>query len=151
MVGRISRDAGVADRVDTIKGGNLAALLKSASGCILINSTVGLQAARLGVPVKVLGVAIYDVEGLTDQKTLDRFFADPERPCPRKTRAFVKALAGATQVKGTFLSKAGRRVAIKTAVDRLLSGQVNSHGAYVEPPPRLKRARQVGVPLPDER
>jgi capsular polysaccharide export protein len=44
----LAAQAGVADRVDFIDGGDLLALLGAAAGCIVVNSTVGLHALQAG-------------------------------------------------------------------------------------------------------
>ena len=45
---------------------------------ITVNSTVGLQALFHAVPTKTMGDTFYNLEGLTDQKPLDRFWCDPQ-------------------------------------------------------------------------
>jgi capsule polysaccharide modification protein KpsS len=51
--------------------------LRKASGTVVINSTLGLSSIHHGTPVKCLGRAVYDVQGLTFQGTLDEFWRDP--------------------------------------------------------------------------
>jgi capsular polysaccharide export protein len=45
---------------------------------LILNSTIGLSAlpSLHGPPVKVLGGAVYDLPGLTSQRTLADFFVD---------------------------------------------------------------------------
>jgi len=52
----------------------LPTLLKHAQGTVLINSTVGMSSLFHGTPVKTLGRAIYDKEGLTSQNSLEEFW-----------------------------------------------------------------------------
>jgi capsule polysaccharide modification protein KpsS len=52
-------------------------LLRYARGVVTINSTVGLSAIHHGTPVKALGIAIYDMPGLTSQRALDDFWSAP--------------------------------------------------------------------------
>jgi len=52
---------------------HLPTLFSHILGTITINSTVGLQTMYHNSPVKVLGKAIYDIEGLTDKIDLDSF------------------------------------------------------------------------------
>lgn len=139
-----------AERVVVIDGGNLADLYKHAKGVVVLNSTAGLTALRQGTPVKVLGISIYDVAQMTCQKPLDQFWTAPSKPDPALVADFVKLLAASVQVKGNFFSSEGRRTAIPEFVRRLLDGKVNGHGAFLEEPPRLERAKQIGVPIPQD-
>jgi capsular polysaccharide export protein len=132
---------GIGDRVVTIDGGDLDRLLTAARGTIVINSTVGLQALRVSCPVKALGLAIYDMPGLTHQGPLDTFWSAPALVDARLAAAFLRALAGAVQVKGSFYNPAGRQRAIDEIVDRIEAGQVNEPGAFEAVPPRLAGAR----------
>ena len=132
---------GLAERVHVIDGGDLGALYRGASGVVLLNSTAGLTALMLAVPVKALGIAIYDMPRLTHQGPLDSFWTAPERPQPQTVAAFKKLLLASVQVKGNFLTRAGRARAVPEFARRLVERDVNSHGAFVEPPPRLARAR----------
>jgi capsular polysaccharide export protein len=49
---------------------------------------------------------------------------------------FKAALAATIQVKGNFYHEEGRKVAIVEIVRRILAGQVNEPGAFIDPPPR---------------
>lgn len=60
--------------VDVIK---LPGALRRAEGTVVINSTVGLSSIHHGTPVKCMGTAVYDMEGLTFQGSLDAFWRDP--------------------------------------------------------------------------
>lgn len=138
---------GVGSRVALIDGGDLATLLRHARGCVLINSTVGLHAIRAGCPTKVLGIALFDVAGLTHQGPLDGFWADPAPVDASLADALVRALARTIQIKGSFYAPEGRRAGIEQIVRRVAAERVNEPGAYVQPPPRLERARRLGLPV----
>ena len=142
---RIAREVGIAGRIDVIDGGNLYELLGRARGCIVVNSTVGLHALRLGCPVAVLGVAVFDVPGLTFQGPLDRFWMGATPPDPALRDTFVRLLAAATQVKGCFYTAEGRAAGVREAARRLVERRVNEPGGYVDPPPRLRRAAALGM------
>ncbi len=62
-----------------------------------VNSTVGLHAYQQAVPVKVLGSAVFDVEGLSDQRPLDAFWAAPAQPDPALLSAFLRLMAATIQ------------------------------------------------------
>ncbi len=135
----------VSDRVTCIDGGDLYAMLRSAKGCITVNSTVGLHALRVACPTKVLGVAIYDMPGLTHQGDLKSFWQQPEIIDTALVSDFVKVLGGTIQIKGSFYDPDGRRAAIEQIVARLevnlkdLPDKVNAY------PPRYEKAVQMGV------
>lgn len=115
---RLARRRGLSDRVDILRGGDLATLLKGARGVVLVNSTVGLHALRLRVPVLACGSAIYDIPGLTHQGSMPAFFTAPEPVAPDLLRLFLRALS-TIQIKGSFFHPEGRRAAIAEIVARL--------------------------------
>jgi len=141
---------GCADRVTLIDGGDLGRLLEGARGSVLVNSTVGLHAIRVRCPTKVLGIAVFDIAGLTHQAPLDTFWTRPEPVDAALATDFVRALAGTIQVKGSFYHPAGQRAAQVEIVRRVASRTVNEPGAFVDPPPRLARAIRTGVPVVGE-
>ena len=70
----------------------------------VINSTVGLSALSHNAPVKVCGVALYDIKDLTYQGSLDDFWleADSFRPDPDLFRRFRAYLIDRTLINGSF-------------------------------------------------
>lgn len=146
VLSELAAETGVSDRVRLIDGGNLLDLLRHAQGVVLINSTVGIHALQVDCPVHVMGIATYDIAGLTHQGSLDTFWQAPSPPDPDLRDALVRAMAATIQVKGNFYTPEGRAAAIPEIADRLIDGRVNEPGAFIDPPPRLARARQLGVP-----
>lgn len=142
---RTAERHGVADRIRLVSIGPLAPILENALGTVLVNSTVGLQALQYDCPVKALGIAIYDMPGLTFQGPLDRFWTEAAPPDTGLRDDFIRVLAGVAQVKGSFYHPEGRRIAAQGIVERIMAGAANAHGAYVDPPPRLARARDLGI------
>jgi capsular polysaccharide export protein len=141
---------GCGDRVDVIDGGDLTALLHDCRGVVTLNSTAGLTASIEGVPVKTLGIAVYDMPRVTFQGPLDTFWNEARPPERRTVQALVKLLATTIQVKGNFFTPAGRAAAAEEFTRRLTSGDVHNFGAFVDPPPRLAKARRLGVPGADD-
>lgn len=119
---RFAREYGVAERVLVVRDGTPLEVLRRASGIVTINSTVGLTALIEGVPVKLLGNAVFDVPGLTFQDSLDRFWLDPTPPDPSVMEAFLRALVGATQVRGGYYERESKEHAIAGFVERLERG-----------------------------
>ncbi|HEV8677967.1 MAG TPA: SDR family NAD(P)-dependent oxidoreductase [Stellaceae bacterium] len=119
LIGRLARQCAVEGQVLALHGGTPTSLLRNAAGVVTINSTVGVTALHYGVPVKALGSAVFDVAGLTCQAPLDAFWHDPQRPDPELMAAFLRALVGATQVKGSYYERASQDCAIAGFVARL--------------------------------
>lgn len=145
VLSQLAAEAGVSERVELIDGGNLLTLLRHARGVVLVNSTVGIHALQVDCPVKVMGIATFDIPGLTYQASLDTFWGNPMRPDPNLRDNLVRALAATIQVKGNFYTNEGQSSAIPVVADRLIAGRVNEPGAFADPPPRLVRARAIGV------
>src|SRR6266566_2617765 len=119
FIARLARDAGIAEQVLALPGGTPAELLRNTAGVVTINSTVGVTALQQGVPVKVLGNAVFDIAGLTCQSPLDGFWHDPQPPDPGLMAEFLRALTGTTQVKGGYYERASQDCAIDGIVERL--------------------------------
>jgi hypothetical protein len=62
-----------------------------------------------GVPVKVLGKAIFDIPGLASQQSLAAFWRDPSPPDAMLVDCFTRALSGTIQIKGSFYEPAVRQ------------------------------------------
>lgn len=142
----IATACGIPRRVRTIYGGELSPLLRRSEGVVTVNSTVGIQALKIGVPVKVLGTAIYDIADLTDQRPLDEFWQAPQPASPPLRDAFFRLLAGALHVRGNFYSIEGARVAAEAIAKRIHARQVNEPGAFVKEPPRPRLPK---IPRPN--
>jgi len=122
---RLASDLDIRERIVHVDGGPLDALLARSQGVVTINSTSGLRALQLGRPLKVLGQAIFDVEGLTHAGSLDHFWRQPVPPDAGLLDDFTRLLSASIQVRGDFYSARGSRLAIREIADRLLSGVVN--------------------------
>ena len=116
---------GIANRVLFVDGGHLPTLLGRALGVVTVNSTVGTSAFEHGCPVKALGRAIYNFEGLTDPQSLDSFWARPKKPSAEVYAAFRAVLRSRCLVRGSFYSKEGIAIATKEAAE-LLEGRLKA-------------------------
>ena len=125
MVHYGSKRLGFKDRVHFMDGGDLDQLLQEAQGVITINSTTGIQSLQKAVPTKILGSAIYDINGLVDKKPLDEFWKNPERPDLELRDAFLKAIVGTIQLKGTYYLQPGLDAAVEAASERLDRNLIN--------------------------
>ncbi len=143
---REAQRLGVLGRVLYLDGGDLERLVAGAKGTITINSTSGLTALRALCPLRVAGIAVYDMPGLTHQGPMSRFWSDPDPPDQETVWAFLKVLASAVHVRGDFYGLDGRRAAARSFAAKLVERRIG--GAIFKPhPPRLGRARRIGVPV----
>lgn len=92
------------DRIYYIHDQHLPSLLNHAKGVVVVNSTVGLSAINHLVPTKVLGRALYDIEGLSYQGGLDNFWLHTEQAKPDHdlVNQFINYLIRKTQINGSF-------------------------------------------------
>lgn len=112
---------GVCDRVLHLDGGDLQELSATAQGMVCVNSTSGTLALEAGLPVAVLGDAVYDVPGVTHQAGLDRFWTAPEVPDRALYDAFKRVLHARCLVRGGLASASGVQTLVRNSVERLLA------------------------------
>jgi capsular polysaccharide export protein len=95
---------GLQDRLICIHDQHLPTLFDHMLGAVVINSTVGFSALSHGAPVKTCGLAIYDIQGLTFQKSLDEFWSEAQncRPDPELFARFRAYVIDQTQIAGSF-------------------------------------------------
>lgn len=114
----IAEKFGVADRVDYIAGGNIETLGARARGMVTINSTSGTFGLAMGVPVVVLGHAVYDMPDITCQDGLDSFWTRPVPPDPSTFAAFRRVLIDKCLIPGGFFSNEALDKVVQHAVAR---------------------------------
>jgi capsular polysaccharide export protein len=104
QIGHQARALGIADRCLYLHDQHLPTMLDHARGVIVVNSTVGLQALRHGTPTKAMGAAIYNMQGLCFQGSLDEFWTEAPMARPNATllRRFVRHLKNVNQINGSF-------------------------------------------------
>jgi capsular polysaccharide export protein len=122
LIRRVARELGVEGRIFFASGGDLDAMIRRARGVVLINSTVGYATLRLGAPMKVMGTALYNLEGLTDQRPLDGFWQNPMPPQQRLADEFLTVVRTYTQIRGDFFSDAGIKLATREAI-KVIEGE----------------------------
>lgn len=99
---RLVIERGLQGRVDFIDGGNLAQLCRASQGMVVNNSSAALSALGFHTPVKVLGDAFFDFDGLTDQQALDDFWSAPQAPDTALFTRFRAHVIAQSQVNGNF-------------------------------------------------
>ncbi len=95
----------VQGRVFYVHDTDLPALLRNASGSVLINSTVGLSSLYHQTPVKAMGDAIYDLAGLTHQGSLEAFWQSPGEVDRDLFQKFREYLITKTQINGSVYTE----------------------------------------------
>ncbi|MCY1126042.1 capsular biosynthesis protein [Frigidibacter sp. RF13] len=118
---------GLSTRVHFVTGGKLAQLLREAASAVTVNSTAAQQALWRGLPVKLLGRAVYDKPEFVSPQPLADFFATPSRPDSRAYSDYRQFLLETSQIPGGFYSSRGRRRALRRVVDMMLA----PHDPYV--------------------
>lgn len=110
---------GVEDRVDYLAWGDIVAVTRGAQGVVTINSTSGTFALAEGLPVVVLGHAVYDIADITYQNGIDAFWNDPVPPSPETFAAFRRVLIERCLIPGGFFSEEALEKVVRHAVARL--------------------------------
>lgn len=95
---------GLGDRLVYLHDTPLPVLLHLADGLVTVNSTAGISALLHGVPVKVLGDALYDLPKLTHPGPLAGFWARPKAPSRRAFAAFQTQVRWRSQLNACTAS-----------------------------------------------
>lgn len=111
---------GIANRVHFSRGGKLAQLLNQARSAVTVNSTAAQQALWRGLPVKVLGRAVYDKPKLVSEQSLGDFLRNPTPPDGVSYRRYSNFLLATSQVPGGFYADRSRAHALRVVVDMML-------------------------------
>jgi capsular polysaccharide export protein len=125
-------------RIHYVDGGNLAKMIEQSQGVLTINSTAGIVALQQGRPIKVFGIAIYDIPGMTTSVPLDRFWHEATVPDPGLVDAFIRLIAASLHVRGNFYSDDGASAAAASIAQRLQENTVNEPGGYAATPQRSR-------------
>ena len=122
---KIAGEEGVTDRVVFVDGGHLSTLIERSKAAITVNSTSGLSVISRHKPLKVLGRAIYNMEGLTCQNSLEDFWYNQTLPNNDLYKKFKNYVIEKTLINGNFYTKKGVELAIKNSLGKLLSDKDN--------------------------
>jgi capsular polysaccharide export protein len=109
---------GVADRIDYLPSGDIVPVAKASMGMVTINSTSGTLGLSMGVPVIVLGTAVYDIAGITFKGSLDDFWAEPGGPDHQTFEAFRRVLIDRCLVPGGFFSEEALDMVVRHVIAR---------------------------------
>lgn len=106
LISVLAAQYAVHDRVHYLHEGHLPTLLSGARGTVTINSTVGLSSALHHTPVKVVGDAVYDMAGLTNQAALETFWQEPGQVDHQLYRRYRHYLVSSVLGNGSFYRRA---------------------------------------------
>lgn len=142
LVNRLGAQHSVSERLHYVLGGKLAPLLDAARSSVTVNSTAAQQALWRGMPVKVLGRAVYAKPELVSEQPLSAFFESPKPPDMAAYRDFRHFLLETSQVAGGFYSTKGRQQVLRQVVDLMLQ-DTDPYMALAKGYPRRKHPLHV--------
>lgn len=116
----IARKAKIADRVVFLEGGVFAQLARASKGVVAVNSTAAYAALGFGVPVKLLGRAVFDIDGLTDSRPMEHFWKAPGAPDGDLFARFRRRLSERTQIYGSYHNPRNLRGTAERLVERMI-------------------------------
>ncbi len=116
-----ARRYGLSGRVHFVRGGRLASLLNDARTAVTVNSTAAQQVLWRGQPLKALGLAVYGKPEFVSPQPLADFFKSPISPDSNAYHDYRQFLLETSQIPGGFYSARGRRKALRSVVDKMLS------------------------------
>lgn len=111
----------MAGRVTHLSGGDLATLAAGSRGVVVVNSTSATFALDAGVPVAVLGSAVYAIPGLVHRGPLDAFWRAPVPPDMELWAALLRVLHARCLVRGGIASRSAVEMLVDNVTARLLA------------------------------
>ncbi len=108
----------VGTRVDYLVGGDIEAVSAGSRGMVTVNSTTGTLGLAMGLPVVVLGDAIYDMADITFQGAIDDFWQHPTPPDAETFAAWRRVLIERCLIPGGFFSDEALDKVVSHAIAR---------------------------------
>ncbi|EEX9039195.1 capsular biosynthesis protein [Escherichia coli] len=105
LITQLSKDYCIEGRVLYIHDLPMPELLRHTKGVVTINSTAGISTLIHNKPLKVMGEALYDIEGLTYQNSLDEFWNAKFKPDMELFNNFKQYLQWKTQINYVFYGR----------------------------------------------
>lgn len=124
LINQRARDLGVSEaRFKVTHTGRISDLTRHASGMVVINSTSGFSALHHGVPLLVLGEAVFRHDAIattgSNQKDITDFFKIRRAKSPEMVAQFFKTVKSQSLLPGDFYLSPGRKEAIKNIIGKL--------------------------------
>jgi capsular polysaccharide export protein len=120
------RAHGVEDRAVYLRMTSIDICMDHSDGLVTVNSTGGLAALQKGLAVKCMGAAVYNVEGLTFQGSLNSFWRKGRPADPEVLEGYVEHLIRSSQINGGFHSREARGLLVRGMVGRITGSSVPS-------------------------
>ena len=118
---------GLEKRVFTIQTGSIGRWLRFSKGMITINSTSGFSAIYHGIPILLLGNALYEnkdlVYKLKKKSDLDDFWNVEVKATKTERLRYLGWIKSESCRKGDFYTKAGRGNALKNIIDIIFNSE----------------------------
>lgn len=108
----------VSDRVHYLPRGDIVPAARGSRGMVTVNSTSGTLGLSMGIPVVVLGTAVYDIAGVTCQDGLNAFWSNPVAPDAATFNAFQRVLVERCLIPGGFFSEEALTLVVRHAIAR---------------------------------
>jgi capsular polysaccharide export protein len=152
LIGELVELHGLQGRCLYVHDLHLPTLLDNARGVVTINSTVGISAMQHRCPVKVCGNALYDIQGLAFQGSLEQFWklAHVHVPDPVLVRGFRNYLILHTQHNGSFYKRLAG-LPLYSGVNWTERSAESVMGTLEMQPPDLSRVTATLPPLRKQR
>jgi capsular polysaccharide export protein len=115
------RAHGLEDRAVYLRMTSIDICMDHSDGLVTVNSTGGLAALQKGLAVKCMGAAVYNVEGLTFQGSLNSFWRKGRPADPEVLEGYVDHLIRSSQLNGGFHSREARQVLLRGITKRITS------------------------------
>ena len=126
FIKRQTRKYNVSQRVIYIHDIHLPTLLKNALGCVVINSTTGLSSILHKCPTKVCGNAFYNIQGLTYQESLNKFWKAAKKYKINQTlfERFRSFLIDKVQINGSFYGNLSELIHFPFPLIRIFTNKI---------------------------
>ncbi|MBL4800163.1 MAG: hypothetical protein JKY50_22435 [Oleispira sp.] len=123
IVFRQAKALGILDDIRVLQSGNLSELTKHSSGMIVINSTSAFSAFHHGIPLLVMGSAIYrhkEIATLGEtSKDITEFWRHRSAKNAVDVAGFIQAVKSHALLPGDFYSLSTQGVTAKNVVERI--------------------------------
>ena len=133
LIRETAEQNGISDRVDVVDTGSLGLMARHAAGMLTINSTSGLSAIFHGIPLLVIGQAIYAHESLATctygAPDFDQFWTSNKVASESLRHSYLSWIRERALKAGDFYCPEGRQMAIRSVIERLLELPLVSNNA----------------------
>lgn len=121
------KDCHLEGRAYYLRKTSIDIVLDNTDGFVTVNSTAGLAAVQRGLRVKCCGKAIFDMEGLTFQGSLDAFWTTATPPDTATVNAFIAYLTKYSQINGALYAPKGIELASRALCEIISNDLFSPH------------------------